>query len=350
MLKKFLKRFKGDRKYFTIVFFILLLILLSGIIAPVLTEKIKDNWNEELSDAIQNVEDEVFSKYKDKEQFLLETKLKLSDRLQKILKPGNQSYRSLIRTVNSEQFKDFSVEVFAPNAKMIAWNSQIAIPQEDLFPLSYPYGETYFYISSLQTYLTVVDTLHIDTDIFFITVSLPFEKHYSYQNEFYKEISFNKEISDKFYTQFNIDYVPYTQKSKDGRKYSFELLNNKFNKIGLVSFFKPSLTNSVNFLNNIFSQIQTLLTLAACIFIGLGFRNDAGKIKSRLIKFVIIIIYAAAMRLVLFVIEFPSRFMDGSFVDSANFSSAFGWGIVKSPIELFITCLILLIIGIKSYK
>lgn len=350
MLKNFLNRFKGDRKHFTIVFFILFLVLLSGIIAPFLTDKIKTNWNTELSDEIKNIEDHVFNSYKSKERLLINTKIKLADKLHLILKPGNQSYGSLIKTVNDKEFQGFSVEIFAPNAKMIAWNSLIAVPQEELFPLSYPYGETYFYISSLLTYLTIIDTLHIDSDVFFISVSLPFEKHYEYQNEFYDEISFNKEISERFYTQFNIDYVPYTQKSKDGRKYSFEILNNKFNKIGLVSFFKPSLTNSINNLNDIFSQIQSLLILFAFIFIGLGFKNDTGMIKSRLLRLIIFTIYAAAMRTLLFIVELPSRFIEGPLVDSANFSSTFGWGIVKSPMELFVTSLFLILISIKSFQ
>ena len=350
MLKRILNRFKGDRKYFAIVFFILSLILVSGIIAPILINNTERDWNNLVSDEIKKIEDDIFLSYKVKEKLLLDTKTKLSDRLHRILKPGNQSYGSLIRTVNSDEFNEFSVEVFAPNAKMIAWNSRIAIPQDDLFPLSYPYGETYFYISNLLTYLSVIDTLHIDSDIFYIAISLPFEKHYTYQNEYYEEISFNKEISDRFYTEFEIDYVPFTQKSRDGRKYSFELLNNKFNKIGLVSFFKPSLTSAINDLNTLFSQIQSLLALAACIFLGIGFSNDAGRIKLRSIKLLLFVVYAALLRAVLFAVEIPSRFISGPLVDPAKFSSAFGWGIVKSPMEFFVTGLLLVAVAVKAFQ
>lgn len=350
MLKKIPNRFKGDRKYFAIVFFILSLILVSGIAAPILIKNTEQNWNTELSSEIKKIEDDIFHSYKLKEKFLLETKNRLSDKLHKLLKPGNLSYGSLIKTVNSDEFNDFSVEVFAPNAKMIAWNSQIAIPQDDLFPLSYPYGETYFYISSLVTYLSVIDTLHIDSDIFYIAVSLPFEKHYSYQNEHYKEISFSKEISDRFLTEFEISYVPFTPKSRDGRKYSFEVLNNKFNKIGLVSFFKPSLTSAVNDLNTLFSQLQSLLALAACIFIGVGFRNEVNKIKLRSIKLLLYVLYIMLLRAVLFAVDIPSRFISGALVDPANFSSAFGWGIVKSPMEFFVTGLLLVAVSVKTFQ
>ncbi|QQS34867.1 MAG: HAMP domain-containing protein [Ignavibacteriales bacterium] len=350
MLKRILNRFKGDRKYFTIVFFVLVLILVSGITAPLLIEKTETNWNKELSIAIQEIENDVFKSFKEKEHQLIEVKTQLTKKLHRILKPGNQSYGLLIKTVNNKEFEDYSVEVFAPNAKLIAWNSIIAIPQEELFPLSYPFGETYFYESGLQTYLSVIDTLHIDTDIFFVAFSVPFEKHYSFLNEYYKEISFTKEISDKYYTQFEIDYVPYTQKSKDGRKYSFDILNNKFNKIGLVSFLKPSLSGRVNSINNSFSQIQSLLALMACIFIGLGFRKDFSKINSRFIRLILFTLYITALRAILFLVEFPSRFLEGAFVDPSNFSSPFGWGIVKSPMELFVTSILLLIVGIKTFQ
>ena len=41
MNKKILSYFKGDRKYFAIVFFILVLIFAVGLIAPILVEKKK---------------------------------------------------------------------------------------------------------------------------------------------------------------------------------------------------------------------------------------------------------------------------------------------------------------------
>ncbi len=66
--------------------------------------------------------------------------------LRNSLKPENESYKELVRLINDDVFDNYSIEIFAPNGKLIAWNQIIAIDQDELFPLSFPLGETYFLI------------------------------------------------------------------------------------------------------------------------------------------------------------------------------------------------------------
>ena len=82
----------------------------------------------------------------------------------------------------------------------------------------------------------MVDTLFIENDQFSLAVSLPIEKHFELQNPYFNELNFTKDLSEKFLTPFQIYYNPFTSKAKRGRTFSFELLNNKNNKIGLVKF------------------------------------------------------------------------------------------------------------------
>ena len=350
MFKDILHKFKGDRKYFTIVFFILILIFISGIITPLLIQQERNNWGKYLSKNISFIESSVNSLFKKKEIEVLNTSKVLKARLSHTLKPGVNSYGELITLVNENSYKDYSIEVFAPNGKLIGWNDQIAIPQDDIFPLERPVGETYFYRNKLVTYLTVVDTLFIENDQFFYAVSLPIEKHFELQNPYFNELSFTKDLSEKFLTQFQINYNPFTAKSKDGRIYSFEILNNANNKIGMVKFFKPSLEISIGDLRENTNTIQSIMVIIAFIFLGIGFRYDYKKFKSRLLKLAFIAVYFSLFRAVLFFVEFPSNIISGSLTDPAYFSSAFGGGIVKSPIEFFVTALFLLIIAVNAYK
>ena len=350
MFKDTLHKFKGDRKYFTIVFFILLLIFISGIITPLLIQQERNNWQEYLSKKITSIESSVNLLFKNKENKALNTAQDLKTKLLHTLKPGVNSYGELITLVNEDSYKNYSIEVFAPNGKLIAWNEQVAIPQDDIFPLERPMGETYFYRNKLITYLSVVDTLLIENDQFFYAVSLPIEKHFELQNPYFNELSFSKELSEKYLTQFKIDYNPFTAKSKDGRVYSFEILNNENNKIGMVNFFKPSLEVSIGDLRENTNTIQSIMVIVAFIFLGLGFRYDYKKFKSRLLKLSFIVIYFSLFRAILFFVEFPSNIIGGSLSDPAYFSSAFGGGIVKSPIEFFITAIFLLIIAVNAYR
>ncbi len=50
MFKKITEKFKGDRKYFSIVFFILIILAVSGIITESVINKTKDNWDSILTD------------------------------------------------------------------------------------------------------------------------------------------------------------------------------------------------------------------------------------------------------------------------------------------------------------
>ncbi len=349
MLSKILKKLKGDRKYFAIVFFILLLIFLSGIITPVWMRYEENNWNNELSQKILNIQNSVTALFQKKENNLNSTAAVLKNRLRRVLNPQNNSYGALIRVVNNEDFKGNSIEVLAPNGRLIAWSSQIAISQNDILPLAFPAGQIHFYNSPLITYLTITDTVQSENDIFYFVVSVPFEKHYSLQNIYFRDINFTKEISNIFLTQFEVSYTPFAERSRDGRKYSFELVNKQGNKIGLITFLKPTLNSAINSIYQIISQIQVVLALLAYLFIAFGFRKEFKSFKT-ILKILVFAVYCILFRILLYYIGFPSNFFYGALVDPAYFSSTFGNGIVKSPIEFFVTVLFTLIICIKGFQ
>ncbi len=349
MPKKIFQIFEGDRKYFAIVFFILLLILVSGILTPVYIRYTENAWPEKLTEKIQEIESSVNSILQQKESNLLLASAVLNKKLKSTLSPGNSSYGALINLVNDDRYNDYSVEILAPNGKLIAWNSSIAISQDDIFPLSFPVGETHFYKGDLTTYLSVTDTVRIENDLFYYLVSLPVEKDYSLQNQYYNELNFTREISERFLTRFDVNYNPFTPKSKDGRRYSFELINNKGSKIGTVSFFKPGLDTYISSIQNTTSQFQSVLVAIALFFISFGFRKEFKTIKYRSIRLLVFMVYCSLFRAVIFIVGFPSNLLEGPIVDPANFSSAFGWGIVKSPVELIISSLFVLIISIRTY-
>ena len=345
-----LRYLRGDGKYFTIVFFILMLVLAIGMITPVIVSYNENNWGTELNSKIHNIEITTANFFKDKETQLLLTHKKLKQNLLVTLSPPNTSYRGLIKLVNEEKYNEYSVEVLAPNGRIIAWNANIAIKEENIFPLTFPLGQVFFHNTELVTYLSVVDTISIEHDAFYLVLSFPFEKHYTIQNSYFKNTSFINDLSNKFYTQFDIGFNSYSEKSKDGRKYSFDLLNNADKKIGVVSFIKPSFASYINSISNLADDFQAVLVILACLIVAVGFRKDFKNIKHRLFRFTLLIIYMSVLRLLLYSLAIPARFIEGELTDPAYFSSAFGGGIVKSPVELFITSLFFLIIAVYLFR
>lgn len=350
MLKKIAEKFKGDRKYFSIVFFILIILAISGIITETYISKTKENWTNQVVEKISDLESSIKYDFNIKQNDIIRQLEIVKADLRKSLKPENESYKELVKSINDEAFEDFSIEVFAPNGKLIAWNNIIAVNQEELFPLSFPLGEVYFLSNDIITYLSIIDTAHIQSDVFYIAISTPIEELVHINNQYSRHISFSRDLSDKYGIDAIIEYSPYTEKSKDGRKYSFELTNKNESKIGIVSFTKPSLNTSINFIKEISTKIQSFLVLLAILFVGLGLMSDFTKIKSYLFRFTLLTVYLIILRSLIFVFGFPSNIVSGPLSNPTYFSSPFAWGFVKSPIEFFTTVMFVVILSVQFFR
>lgn len=350
MAKAFFDRFKDDRKYFTIVFFIFILLVLSGLISPILINIQKENWSNKLFENISEIESNTLSEFKKTEGELLNISHLVKNDLNEILVNNNVSYSELVKTINKKKFDDYSLEILAPNGKLIAWNSMIAIPQEEVFPLEYPIGETYFFNSDLITYLTIVDTIISESDVFYLICSLPFEKHYMFKNNYYKELNFSKQISEANSVQADIAFNPFEAKTKDGRKYSFDLLNNKNNKIGQVTITKPILNVALNKISYSIEIIQSVFVFLGIAFLGLGLRKEFKQLKNSVYKIFLLTIYISVFRYLIYQVGFPANIVDGSLANPSFFSSAFAGGIVRSPIEFLITAIFFTILCVKIYQ
>ena len=81
MLTKLTKFFKGDRKYFAIVFFILILVLIIGILTPLFIDSRNQNWEEQLIEKNHEIENSVYDLFNEKESKLLDAKTSLKSGL-----------------------------------------------------------------------------------------------------------------------------------------------------------------------------------------------------------------------------------------------------------------------------
>lgn len=350
MLKNLSSRFKDDRKYVTIVFFILALLLLTGVLTPVIVHHQKENWETKLSDKISAIESSFLKEFRKFEGKLSDNSKLLKNELKSTFSTGNLSYGQFVKTLNQKKYDEYSLEILAPNGKLIAWNSTIAVPQEEIFPLEYPLGETYFFRADLITYLTITDTFAIESDIFYLVSSLPFEKHYSTQNKYFKEINSPlNSLSDQS-TQAEIFYGSVSPKVKDGRKYAFDITNNNNNKIGQVVIAKPLLDAYLNKTSSIIESIQSIFVFLILVFLGFAFRKEFNQLSSSLYKIFLLTIYLVSFRYIIYRLGFPSNLVEGSLTNPAYFSSAFGGGIVRSPIEFFITAVFFTILCYNVYQ
>ena len=132
MFKKISGYFRGDRKYFAIVFFILVMIFVVGLVTPFLIENKKENWNEELSNKIIGIEEGIKAILYEKESQLIATKDQIKIELRNSLNVTDYEYGKLNSLVNRDDYKNYSLEIVAPNGKIIAWNNSPATEQESV--------------------------------------------------------------------------------------------------------------------------------------------------------------------------------------------------------------------------
>jgi two-component system, NtrC family, nitrogen regulation sensor histidine kinase NtrY len=350
MIPRILKFFKGDRKYFTIVFFVLILIFLSALITPVIISNIENNWSGLLSEKINNTESEITNEFNSRENLLISSSAKLKKDLREILGSGETPYGRITSLINQESYAGFAAEIYAPNGRLIAWNENSPVLKEIPLPLKFSAGEAYFTSTGLLTWLTIVDTLDLEAEHFYVILNIPFQKHYVIHNAFFDETDFTKELSIKTGTQVNISYSPLISETKDGRYHSFSLLNNKGSRIANVSFLKPAMDTSINSVKEISSVLQRLLLLTGFLLLFFSFKSDFREIESRLLRFLLLVVYFSAFRALLYILNIPASILNGALDDPSLFSSAFAFGIVRSPVEFLITNIFLLFLTINIYR
>ncbi len=344
------KYLKGDGKIFFIVFFVLAIILLIGILAESHINYVKENWKTLVAEELNKMQSIVITEFKVKEGFLIKTSNTLKSRLQSELNSSDETFKSFIKEINRKEYDNFSIEIYAPNGKLIGWNKSSKVFHSELFPLPSSIGESFFLEKELIYCYSIIDTFHFQYDEFYIFLSLPIEKKYKLHNKFYEEISITNLITDKIQTETTIDFNPYTISSLDGRKYSFEITNNKNRKIGLVTIDKPTLKSHLNDIKSTTSSLQSTLVLFGLIIIGFGLRKDYKNLNSYFSKFSFLFFYLVLFRVLLFLFSIPSKFLNSAITDPANFSSTFGFGLVKSPLEFLITNIFLSVAALQFFR
>lgn len=350
MKKKILNILQGDRKYFTIVFFIFVLLFVSAILTPSIIDNKRADWNKELFSKINDIEFSVNNQFSQKTNSLLNLSGSLKYDLKNIFTTGDEAYREIIKILNRKSIEDYSIGIFAPNGRLIAWNNPVVITQEELFPLNSPLGEIYFYDTDLVTFISLIDSVVIDNDIFFLTISKPIEKKYILSNKYFKPAGFMTELTQKHDIEFDVSYNAFIPKTRDGTKYSFDLVNNVGTKIGLVTFSKPLLDNELNSIKETSSNIQAILVLMLYLFTIIGMKSDFKSLTSKLLKTFLLLIALVLGRIILFLTDIPAALISGDLVDPSNFSSVFAWGIVKSPLEFLVTNIFVIILAVNLYR
>jgi len=347
MINKSLNR----KLLFTALFSIpFLIFIVTAILSPILINNEKNNWETILTDKIEATQTNIDKALERKSDLLIRSFDSIKPTLFKILSDKNVDNKKIIQLFSNYDNEKILIQLYNGSNTLIGWNAQPVIDEAGISSVKYYYGQTFFSGKKLISYLSFYDSLRINNQNYIIVISTPIEKHFSLSDKYSSFENFADSLSNKLSVRINIDYSPFAKNSKDGRKYSYSLLNNFKNKIGIATFDKPSLETSINLIKSQIWLMQSLALIFVLITLGFLGKNYFNKVKNKFFKILLLTIYLAVLRIALFYFEIPSSLINNSLTDSSNFSSVFGYGIIRSPLEFTITILFLLTAVIKGYN
>jgi len=331
------------RKYFYISGILILFILLMGIFEPVILNNYSGRWGDNLNSKIAGIKTGLQNYFSDEERRLLKDALSLSGELS-----SEDTLEHFSDDVRSAKWNDYSIAVFNPSGKRIAGNNINGSAAVFYFLLRKQ--QSMFYLQTeLFNYLSLYTAFNYKGEKYFLLINKPVDKKYLLNTSYFKAISLKDRLSKTYQVNIEIYGGDIDAAPRDGREQCAEVYNASGDKLLSVVFENPSLSAELNKKREFISflQIFCFLLLAAAAIVKLF--NFLGKINRYGIKAAALVAVVILIRILLFIFDIPSRFIEGDLTDASYFSSAFGYGIVSSPLDLFLTVISILCILIIVY-
>lgn len=343
------KYFHKNKKYYTLFALSLVGILVLAIISPILIDETHSTWTEKLDVEVDLIQNDITKAFLEAETDLRKSINQVVSQLEKLEKETEINRVEIFDYFNKLEQNNF-IGFFDENFKLICWNQNTYNLSEGDYFSSYESGQAYFLETELYSFLAISKIAVINSKAYKVLIAQPIEKKYHFQAEHYKKINFLEKTSKKYNTEFQLVFEQNSKSVKDGRYFSFELTNSQNNKIGIVTFQKPILDVKLNLISNRIASIQAMFLIVGVVFLIIGLAFHIRKLKSRFIKFFVFAVILFGFRILLFNIGFPANYFASELLKPAYFSSTFGYGIVKSPMELFISALFLVVVILLAFK
>ncbi len=344
MKKHFLRLLKKENRILLLILIGFFLLFLSAIIFPFFQNYIDKNWETFIESRITKTNEAIQNYFTDIQKKLIERNQAVR---KKIINSFNNSELTSFEIQNAffkilldEKITDFSFLIFNKEMETVAW-SYYEFPSGKFLPLE---NDNDFNIikSNFKTFLAYTSKFEIENDVFYLTTLKELESNYYIKNEFIKNISLNDFFSEKFDLKISIiwDTVYFSLKSEiinlnSNTIKSIKFLNNK--TAFYISIQKPDKDLYLDDLLTDFGNIQKIIFLFILFTLIYSIFRDIRIIESRLLQACAISILIWLYRVVLLLLNFPAFLIDGDITNPSIYASRFLYGLVKSPLELFLS-------------
>ncbi|MFA7288044.1 MAG: HAMP domain-containing sensor histidine kinase [Melioribacteraceae bacterium] len=322
---------KSQNKKGYFLFALISILVLSFFFESPINKYVKSNWNEILKSKIISIEEDIRKE-------VSKTESKLIDVINE-----NRNLDLLLSHSNSL----ISIEVYDSNNKLVRWSNQNIHNDSLLTKLNHG-----LFVSSDERffYFSYSDSLIYKDNLYRIIASLPIEKKYQFKGIYYENNNLSEILSKKEGVKVSINFSTNESLKTDGRVHAFIYYDTNKNAVCAFSFEKPFLDIELEYVSSIIESIRIIITFIILFFVFYGYKNlylgESSETKKIFYLFVILLL----LRILLFVLEIPAIFIKSSISDPVNFSSKFGYGLVSTPLELFLTLVLFTFFIYRTFR
>ncbi len=332
MLKGFLKN-----KYLLISILAVVAILFIGISSPYLVENYSNNWQNEFNKKEQVVGKRVQEIISEKESFILQQTKEIKNR---VLELNPISKTDFLEVIDFSKVKNYQVNIF-DSGNFVGWNKGKIVSYKKLTKLLNKWGvdKTFFYETSLTIYLANISTIN-SVKIFIAT---PIQKKYLVKNLNHSQNSLTNQIKKKFGVSISVSF-----NSNKLAKNNFKIKNSDNLSIGSLKINKISRNVEVQNYKDNFTLLQSLFAIIAILFFLIWFYYKI-TIYNNFVKTSYFIISIFLLRFSFLLLNIGEHLGFTDLVNPIYFSSTFGFGLTKSPLDLFLSVLAILVVSTKLF-
>lgn len=323
-----------------LAFFISLFLLTTigvGIYSPQKIDSVRENWDEVLSEKIKIIKQTAQEEFGRKLSSIRLAESKMITRIDS-LQNVDEIISSFSKLGKNENLLH---QIYNDEDSLIAWNGGLNDVGNLFSNVNFRRYSSQFINTVTSTHFVLLKEFELGNSQFLLATISPFETFIDFDIENI-ERSFSSFLSKLLNTDIKVIYFPEDKEVINGRYFSFELLDNEANVSVEVLTQKPILDNYIIELNQNFGSIQSisLFLLLLTIVIWLWFKT--ARLDSKIIKATSFILLILSLRIGLFLLNIPALILKSELLNSSYFSSTWGFGIVKSPLELLLSLLVLI--------
>lgn len=327
-----------SRKYLILILLGVFTILLIGIFSPKIIESYTSNWNSEFEQVKISIAERVSEKILLKESTLSGLS---SEIVNQIVESNITSKIEFLEILTSDVFNEASINIFNSDKELVGWNKDRLISIRKLTRLKEKYsdGRVFFLQTPLMIYLSKIDF----STSYIVLSAIPIEKRYRISQLDFEDINLIRELENEFDVNISIQYDTLVNLNR-----GIKIKNSTGSQIGTLVIPNISRDTDVAKLSKNIVLIQSIFLMLTLLFLFLWIYRKI-KIKGELIKVSFLILSVLIARFIFYWLNILELINFYNLVNPIYFSSTFGNGITKSPLELFITVIAVLVIVFNLY-